>query len=392
MEYTPADGYLLLADISGYTKFLAGPELDHGHAIVRELTSLVRHALVPPLRFVKFEGDAVFCYATDATFRDGERLVELLGACYFAFTNRLDDMRRSTTCTCRACASVGALDLKFLAHHGTFVVDLDEDGREDVAGRDVIVVHRLLKNTVSETGIDVGYAFLTSPCLEQLPQALSLETRSETYDGIGTGSGGVHDLRPAVVAMREARRERLTSDEADFETVGELAAAPAVVWQYVVDAVERQRWVCPEMNDQPDEMTPNREGRIGPGATMHCNHGPGAWLREFVDWRPFEYFTSRAVASGAGAAESRAVIAARSRRRARSEWATGVTARHHLGRHPRRQVVRVAEHDHTTHNDQQNPNDEHAAVEAGRCSGLHATHRPLTPSRRWRTPLRRSSR
>ena len=308
VEYTPADGYLVLADISGYTKFLVGTELDHGHAIVRELTSLVRHTLVPPLRFVKVEGDAVFCYATDATFRDGERLVELVEACYFAFTNRLDDMRRSTTCTCRACASIGSLDLKFLVHHGTFVVDLDEDGREDVAGRDVIVVHRLLKNTVGETGIESGYAFLTSPCLEHLPEALSLKTHSETYEGIGTVMGGIHDLRPVVVTMREARRERITSDEADFETGAELAAAAAVVWQYVVDPVERQRWVCTEMNDEPDATTRNSEGRIGPGATMHCNHGPGAWLREFVDWRPFDYFTCRTVMAGDGTAESRTVI------------------------------------------------------------------------------------
>ena len=31
-------GYLLLADISGYTAFLTGTELEHAHAIVRELT------------------------------------------------------------------------------------------------------------------------------------------------------------------------------------------------------------------------------------------------------------------------------------------------------------------------------------------------------------------
>ena len=56
-------GYLLLADISGYTAFLTGTELEHAHAIVRELTKLIRERLAPPMRFVKLEGDAVFCYA-----------------------------------------------------------------------------------------------------------------------------------------------------------------------------------------------------------------------------------------------------------------------------------------------------------------------------------------
>ena len=41
------EGYLLLADISGYTKFLTGTELEHAQAIIRELTGLVREHLVP---------------------------------------------------------------------------------------------------------------------------------------------------------------------------------------------------------------------------------------------------------------------------------------------------------------------------------------------------------
>jgi hypothetical protein len=65
-------GYLVLADISGYTAFLAGTELDHANAIVRELTTVVRERLSPPMRFVKLEGDAVFCYAEgSASLRTG---------------------------------------------------------------------------------------------------------------------------------------------------------------------------------------------------------------------------------------------------------------------------------------------------------------------------------
>lgn len=56
------EGYLLLADISGYTAFLTGTELEHAQAIIHELTSLIRERLTPPMRFVKLEGDAVFCY------------------------------------------------------------------------------------------------------------------------------------------------------------------------------------------------------------------------------------------------------------------------------------------------------------------------------------------
>ena len=121
------EGYLLLADISGYTEFLTGTELEHAHAIVTELTKLIRASLVPPMRFVKLEGDAVFCFAPREAFPNGELLVELVESCYYDFTSRLLNMVRSTTCPCDACREIGGLDLKFVAHFGSFIVDRDED-------------------------------------------------------------------------------------------------------------------------------------------------------------------------------------------------------------------------------------------------------------------------
>ena len=144
----PREGYLLLADISGYTEFLTGTELEHAHAIIRELTRLIRERLAPPMRFVKLEGDAVFCYAEAQALQNGERFVELIEACYFGFANRLLDMARGTTCRCDACAAIPSLGLKFVTHYGSFMTE-DDDGREDLAGPDVILVHRLLKNTIS---------------------------------------------------------------------------------------------------------------------------------------------------------------------------------------------------------------------------------------------------
>src|SRR5882762_10449727 len=131
------EGYLLLADISGYTAFHTGTELEHAHEIIHELTTLIRERLAPPMRFVKLEGDAVFCYADAGTFREGERLVELIEACYFDFSNRLLDMARATTCRCGACATIGSLGLKFIAHYCSYMTERD-DGREDLAGPDVI--------------------------------------------------------------------------------------------------------------------------------------------------------------------------------------------------------------------------------------------------------------
>jgi len=220
---------LLLADISGYTAFLAGTELEHADAIVRELTTLIRDGLSPPMSFVKLEGDAVFCHADAASFEEGERLLELIESCYFDFSNRLLDMERETTCSCAACASIGSLDLKFVAHYGTYVVGSEGD-REDLAGPDVILVHRLLKNTVSRDGGPQAYAFLTEPCLQRMPRPFELPSHSESYGPLGETTGGVHDLKPVVARMRDARRVYVGSEDADLEiTFGEHPYPPAVL-------------------------------------------------------------------------------------------------------------------------------------------------------------------
>ena len=296
------EGYLLLADISGYTAFLTGTELEHAQAIIHELTSLIRERLTPPMRFVKLEGDAVFCYADAVTFREGERLVELIEACYFDFSNRLLDMTRATTCRCDACQAIGSLDLKFVAHYGTYVVELD-DGREDLAGPDVILVHRLLKNTIGEGGGPQAYAFFTDACLRHLPPSFTLPAHGESYESFGETRGGIHDLGPVLNAMREDRRAYITAEEADLEATFVLPVPPSVAWQYVVDPIERQRWGCRQFGKDPDEAEPNAHGRLGTGAKSHCGHGPGPAVahREFIDWRPFSYFTCRTASPEAGA-------------------------------------------------------------------------------------------
>lgn len=284
-------GYLLLADISGYTAFLTRTELEHADAIVRELTALVRARLDPPMRFLKLEGDAVFCHADEAAFAHGERLLELIESCYLGFSDRLLDMERATTCPCAACASIGELDLKFVAHHGTYVIEVEDD-REDLAGPDVILVHRLLKNTVRAGGGPQAYAFLTEPCLRRMPPSFDLPSHSESDESFGPITGGVHDLGAAAARMREARRVHIDADDADLQvSFGDHPWSPAVLWQYFVDPEKRLRW---QPLQTAIENRPDRHGRLGAGASSHCAHGVGGdALREYLDWRPHRYFTDR---------------------------------------------------------------------------------------------------
>src|SRR5882724_12747237 len=91
-------GYLVIADISGYTSFLTRTELEHAHGIVAELTALVIARLGDPLRFVELEGDAVFAYAPAAAFAAPERLLDMIAAWYVPYQLRLGEMGGATSC------------------------------------------------------------------------------------------------------------------------------------------------------------------------------------------------------------------------------------------------------------------------------------------------------
>jgi hypothetical protein len=290
----PREGFLVISDISGYTQFLVGTELEHAQSIVEELTALIRKRLAPPLRFVKLEGDAVFCYDDGVALRQTDQVLDLLELCYFQFSNLLFNMVRSTTCTCAACGSIESLDLKFIVHYGTFLVQRG-DGAEDLAGPDVILLHRLLKNSVTEaTGIG-AYVLLTEAAAGRLKQRRGLLAHSETYDSFGEVSTFVSDLRPILAEMRERHREYLGDETADLVSVIKVSRPREIVWQYLVDPVQRLRWACVLMNKDPDTVSVNELGRVGVGAKVHCNHGPAEAYREIVDWRPFDYFTTRGI-------------------------------------------------------------------------------------------------
>ncbi len=126
----------LIADISGYTGYLADVELDHAQDILADLIGAVVTALRPNFRLAKLEGDAAFTFMTAETI-DGSMLLDTIERCYFGFRRRRRDVRQATSCECNACVRIPDLDLKFVVHHGT-AIHQKVAGRQELArvGRD----------------------------------------------------------------------------------------------------------------------------------------------------------------------------------------------------------------------------------------------------------------
>jgi hypothetical protein len=283
------DGYLLLADISGYTVFLTQNELEHAHGIIEDLTSGIIAELSAPWRFVKLEGDAVFVWAPAEAFPNGERVLEAIERCYCEFSDRKVEIVRRTTCQCRACANIGTLDLKFVGHFGQFLPQR-VGAMEDLAGPDVIVVHRLLKNSVANVKGLRAYALLSDAVVQRLDGPANLVEHVEAYESIGEVRGAVEDLSPLPGERQAARRDRVTEEDADFSVTLELPVSRAVAWEYWTDARKLARW---SGGTTGWETAPNEKGRTGLGAEFHCAHGAGRSRARYTDWRPFDYFTTQ---------------------------------------------------------------------------------------------------
>ena len=157
---------LLIADISGYTDYLGGVELDHAQDILADLIGTIVTALRPAFRLAKLEGDAAFTFAITEKL-DGSLLLDTIERCYFGFRRRRRDVRQATSCECNACMRIPDLNLKFVVHQGT-ILRQRVAGHDELLGPDVIVVHRLLKNDVTASmGLD-AYALFSQQCIDAM--------------------------------------------------------------------------------------------------------------------------------------------------------------------------------------------------------------------------------
>lgn len=184
MEPTTERGFLVLADISGFTAFVTGTELEHGPPIIAELLEAVIRQLAPPLEVQEVEGDAVFAFGLDRTIVPAAMLLDVVEEAFAAFKARRRDLAADESCSCRACRSVGNLDLKIIAHHGAFLRQTVA-GRPQLGGADVILAHRLLKNRLGRTA---GYLLLTEAalgCMDIAPSAVGLTAQTERYEHLG---------------------------------------------------------------------------------------------------------------------------------------------------------------------------------------------------------------
>ena len=207
----------------------------------------------------------------------------------FKFRRRLRDVRQGSTCKCKACVAMSDLDFKFVVHHGEMVKQ-KMAGREELAGRDVILVHRLLKNTVSEKFGSRAYALYSDACVQTMgmnPAAQGLVEHCEAIDIIGDVKLWVRDLEDAWKKENERTHVEVTRADAYVTWDFDIAAPRQRVWEHFTVPGQRQKWwpadAIIETSRQQAQGNRDRE-------SLHAR-GRNAIIEEVLDWHPFDYFT-----------------------------------------------------------------------------------------------------
>ncbi len=209
------DVCLALIDISGYTRFLVGHRKAQTHAqmIVGALLEVLIAEAGDCFDVAEVEGDALFIYARD----DGNKTPDDRGACFVrtvrAFSRAVHQLAADAVCKCPGCANLDQLRVKVIVHRGRAVIS-QVGNFTKVSGVDVIIAHRLLKNSVDAD----EYVLVTESAMDAVafPPELAFVPSQEHYDAIGTVATFVAD-NVAEVARDDAPATPRTTSNVGFE-------------------------------------------------------------------------------------------------------------------------------------------------------------------------------
>ena len=154
-------GFIVLVDISGYTNFISSHNVEssdnkklsigqaHAEHIISDLLEKVIDELDGVLKLNKLQGDAALFYGVSKDNKDlSEKILNKLQSSFDVFNQRLNEIKFCEACSCGTCADVGNLKLKSFVHFGDFLIKKINQFKE-IAGQDVILAHRLMKNSIS---------------------------------------------------------------------------------------------------------------------------------------------------------------------------------------------------------------------------------------------------
>ncbi len=177
----PQPALLFMPDISGFTQFVNETEILHSQHIVQELLEILIDSNHLGLQVSEVEGDAIFFYRLGEK-PDLRSLLQQVEKMFTRFHAHLKLYEHQRVCPCGACKTAVGLTLKVVAHFGE-VAGISVRDHKKLFGKDVILIHRLLKNNIGKN----EYVLFTNQLVAEmehknLPDWYMPRQASEKYD------------------------------------------------------------------------------------------------------------------------------------------------------------------------------------------------------------------
>ena len=198
-------GFLLIADISGYTPFIKNHSMrkkpiigkkiadfwdSHAHKLINTLLEEVIQNFEPVMQFNKLEGDAALFFLEEIS--DKNQMQDIYKKMVIArerFNSKVNSLQFVQSCPCDPCQQSKNLKLKMFLHKGYFN-QTEIRNNQELSGEALIFIHRLLKNKVKSS----EYFLFSGAVLEQLDKGLEFSLITQKIDDFGKQKLGFVDF------------------------------------------------------------------------------------------------------------------------------------------------------------------------------------------------------
>jgi hypothetical protein len=257
-----------IPDLGGFTKFITETEIQHSQHIVKELLELLADANTLGMTVSEFEGDAVLFYRNGAP-PSLEQLVQQARKMYLDFHTYLKRFEYHRVCQCGACAGAGSMALKMVAHFGTAGAMQVKDHLKFV-GTDIIIAHRLLKNSVTVPEYLLITGSTVSRIADKDAHLASFSHGTDAYDNLGTIEYHYKSLEGYLgeVKVDPPAPAGLTNPRKMAQVSRRIDAPVEQVYQRLIDLPWRINWIAGATRIEMSDGLPNHIGK-----THRCVRG-----------------------------------------------------------------------------------------------------------------------
>ena len=198
-------GFLLIADISGYTPFIKNHSMrkkpligkkiadfwdSHADKLVNTLLEEIIENFEPVMKFNKLEGDAALFFLEEL---DGENQIQDIYDKMLItrekFNSKVNSLQFVQSCPCDPCQQSKNLKLKMFLHKG-FFLQTEIRNNQELSGEALIFIHRMLKNKIKSS----EYFLFSEAVLEKLDKNLEFSLITQKIDDFGKQKFGFIDF------------------------------------------------------------------------------------------------------------------------------------------------------------------------------------------------------